>query len=211
MFRWSRLPSLVFILLCGTSLCAAQAGQRRQTTTRLNTLLRLELLAMEEADQKARQKATALPDIESNRAFEDVNQLDRKHTARLREIIRQFGWPSATLVGADGAAAAFLIVQHSPSLKLQKRCLPFIRAAARNGDLSMRDVALLTDRVLIREGKPQVYGTQFRGEGGRMIPYPIASPRGVDARRATVGLPPLAEYVRMLEEVYRVLAKDKAP
>ena len=214
MIRRTSLVSLVFVLLFGANLCAAQTKYRRQPSVRLNTLLRLELLAMEEADQRERNKSTVMlrETTEGGFAIVDaLNRLDLKHTKRLREIIREFGWPSATLVGRDGAAAAFLIVQHSPLLKFQKQCLPLIRAAAKNGDLPMRDVAMLTDRILTNEGKPQIYGTQFKNEGGMLFPFPIVDRAKIDARRASVGLPPLAEYIKMLAEEYRMPVKDKAP
>ncbi|HEX8491568.1 MAG TPA: DUF6624 domain-containing protein [Pyrinomonadaceae bacterium] len=214
MLRRACVFSLFFVLVFGANLCAAQIKHRRQKPIRLNTLLGLELLAMEEADQRERQKSIVLMSEPKEGGFaivEAINQLDLKHTKRLQEIIREFGWPSAALVGQRGVAAAFLIVQHSPSLKFQKQCLPFIRAAARDGDLQMRDVAMLTNRILTNEGKPQIYGTQFKNEGGTLVPFPIANRAKVDKRRATVGLPPLAEYIKMLEAEYRMPAKDKAP
>jgi hypothetical protein len=58
--------------------------------------------------------------------------------------------------------------------------------------------ALLTDRVLVHRGEPQRYGSQFDIVDGRLVPAPIADLPGLDARRASVGLPPMTEYVRML-------------
>ena len=199
MFRRICLLSPAFVLLFGANLCVAQTKHRRQTTIRLNTLLRLELLAMEEESQQEHIKSVLTLNEVDGSVFgvvDDVNQVDLRHTKRLREIIREFGWPSAALVGQRGVEAAFLIAQRSPSLKFQKQCLPLIRAAARSGDLSMQDFALFTDLVRTNEGKPQIYGTQFKHEGGKPVPYPIANPRGVNARRAAVGLPPLAEYAK---------------
>jgi hypothetical protein len=53
------------------------------------------------------------------------------------------------------------------------------------------------DRVLVREGKPQVYGTQFRPidewVDGEPPVWPIADEADVERRRGEVGLRPLAE------------------
>jgi hypothetical protein len=56
-----------------------------------------------------------------------------------------------------------------------------------------------TDRVLMDEGQPQIYGTQYVGvQGGGIEPWPIADPATVDERRRAVGLPALAENTARL-------------
>ena len=64
-------------------------------------------------------------------------------------------------------------------------------------------LAYLTDRVLVAEGQPQRYGTQFYTDKGELKPRPIEDEANVDARRKEVGLPPLAEYARQLRELER--------
>lgn len=57
-----------------------------------------------------------------------------------------------------------------------------------------RHAAYLTDRVAMNEGRPQIYGTQISDvKDGEGVPWPIADPQQLDARRASVGLPPFAE------------------
>jgi hypothetical protein len=63
---------------------------------------------------------------------------------------------------------------------------------------------LLVDRVLIRQGLPQRYGTQFMFVEGGIEFHPIEDPESVDERRADVGLPSIEEYRRMSEQFYRV-------
>jgi Family of unknown function (DUF6624) len=67
-------------------------------------------------------------------------------------------------------------------------------AAERRGEADPADVAMLEDRILVLEGKPQQYGTQFDwDDDGVLNPRPIANPEDVDERRRAVGLGPLAE------------------
>lgn len=55
------------------------------------------------------------------------------------------------------------------------------------------------DRVLVGEGKPQRFGTQFApARDGVLAPQPVEAPEGLDARRAAVGLKPMAEYAQDL-------------
>jgi hypothetical protein len=69
-------------------------------------------------------------------------------------------------------------------------------------EVSQRNLAYLTDRVLLAEGKKQIYGTQYHTVDGKMEPKPLEDPENVDRRRAEAGLEPLAEYARQLAEVY---------
>ena len=69
-----------------------------------------------------------------------------------------------------------------------------LRAAERCGEVKPLHVALLEDRILMLEGKPQQYGTQLEwDDNGVLSPLPIADPADVDVRRGAVGLDPLAE------------------
>ena len=58
------------------------------------------------------------------------------------------------------------------------------------------------------EGNPQVYGTQFREANGEMAPFPIEDEQHVDERRAKVGLQPLAEYKKLIDQFYKPKSND---
>ncbi len=133
-----------------------------------------------------------------------VHQIDAADQARLKQIIRQHGWPGFDLVGTEGETDAWVIVQHSDKDKaFQKRCLPLLQAAVAQGQAHPSDYALLTDRILRGEGKPQVYGTQFfTNPRGQWIPQPMEDPAHVDQRRALVGLSSLAEYTKLIQQMY---------
>ena len=70
---------------------------------------------------------------------------------------------------------------------------------APKGDVRPQHIAYLTDRVLVHEGKAQVYGTQAEGQGSDVKLMPITDEANVDKRRALVGLGPLAEYLKLLK------------
>ncbi len=131
----------------------------------------------------------------------------------MRAIVRQYGWPGPELVGKDGTEAAFLLVQHS-NLAFQKEMLPLVQNAYRSGKLSGQSYALLLDRVLVGEGKPQVYGTQAKRfeewKGKEPVLEPIEDEANVDKRRAEVGLSPLAEYIELLKRLYFLQNKGKS-
>jgi hypothetical protein len=119
--------------------------------------------------------------------------LDEAHQRRLGDIIDEIGWPAIPLVGAEASQAAWLIAQHAPDLEFMERCLELMQALPAKSTQPAHS-AYLQDRVLMRRGKPQLYGTQFLGVGGKIHAHPISDPERVDERRASVGLGPFAEY-----------------
>ncbi|MEO1512186.1 MAG: DUF6624 domain-containing protein, partial [Planctomycetota bacterium] len=76
--------------------------------------------------------------------------------------------------------------------------------AVASGNASGRNLAYLTDRVLINTGRPQRYGTQVQYEHaiGRAYPKELEDAAAVDHRRAAVGLEPLWEYMNDMSGLY---------
>ncbi len=128
----------------------------------------------------------------------EAQRVDVANTARLREIISQHGWPGRSLVGNEGAHHAWLIAQHADrQLDFQREALELLAEAVSRGDAAQRDVAYLTDRVRMNEGREQVFGTQIAEvKDGNGVPWPVEDPANLDARRAAVGLSPFEEYSR---------------
>jgi hypothetical protein len=164
--------------------------------------LRDELLAMVAADQSARETLIR-GGFADEKARAAVGALDARHTARLKQIVDAHGWPASSRVGEDGAHAAWLLVQHADAdPAFQRRCLDLMTRLSPR-EVSAKDVAYLADRVLLAEGKPQRFGTQFeKNAAGKWVPKELEDPEHVDARRREVGLEPLADYARRMAEVY---------
>jgi hypothetical protein len=179
--------------------------------------VRRELVRMGEDDQKRRQEMMDLMDRLAGsdsekmakkwkQAVERQNDLDGKNRQRLDEIVKQHGWPKKSVFGEEASGVAFLIVQHA-ELDYQKKYLPLIKDAVAQKEARRSDLAMLEDRILTREGKKQVYGTQLRlnQTTQRMELYPLDDEVNVDSRRAAAGLEPLAEYLK------RAFGIDYAP
>ncbi len=172
--------------------------------------LRDELLRMGEEDQKHRAElqdrliqasvaGASAPSEEVLALQKKQDELDAKNVARLEEIVMQHGWPGRSLVGEQASGAAFLILQHA-DLARQKKYFPLLERAAAEGEARLPDAAMLEDRIRMREGKKQIYGTQVHSgpeTGGKLELYPIEDEGHVEERRAAVGLPPLAEYLEL--------------
>ena len=171
--------------------------------------LRDELLRMMEEDQAARRAAGAAG-FKDAAANERMKAIDMKNTARMKEILAQEGWPTKTLVGERASNAAWLLVQHADlDPAFQRQCLPLLEKTVAAGEGSAKDLAYLTDRVLVAEGKPQRYGTQFHNVEGKLVPRPLEDEANVDARRAAVGLGTMAEYTEQMQRMVRKVSGGK--
>ena len=84
----------------------------------------------------------------------------KKNLIRLKEIISEHGWPGQSMVGREAAIAAFLILQHA-SYETQVEYLPLVQAAVEVGELEGQWLAMLRDRILVSEGKPQISVLNF--------------------------------------------------
>lgn len=183
--------------------------------------LRQELLRRMQADQEARKPVIALIQNEGGDPDEvkqsdgptvkHMREIDHQNTTRMKEIVKQYGWPGKSLVGKDGAHAAWILVQHAAHDRpFQKQCLELLKAAVKNGEATGEELAYLTDRVLVSEKKKQVYGTQLLLVEGKFQPHPIENAADVDKRRKEVGLSSLANYLKFSQWVLDQAAKSKS-
>ena len=111
----------------------------------------------------------------------------------MREIVRTVGWPTLSKVGAMAEHKAWLLVQHA-DLEFQRECFALMEREPAD-EVCPRHLAYLEDRIRVREGRLQRYGTQLETRGDGWKPLPVDDPEGLDARRKAVGLEPITEYL----------------
>lgn len=150
-----------------------------------------------------------------------INKIDSINLIKVKQILGEYGWLGADVIGANGNLTLFLVIQHA-DLATQEKYLPTMREAVKNGKASTYNLALLEDRVALRQGKKQIYGSQVGRdkETGNYYILPLEDPDNVDRRRAKVGLRPLSQYLNQWQmkwdvEQYKrdlpsIEAKEKA-
>ncbi|QNE18356.1 hypothetical protein F1D05_11205 [Kribbella qitaiheensis] len=142
-----------------------------------------------------------------------------ENTKWLGQIITQYGWPGRSLVGEDGADAAWLILQHVGSgvptigtpegLAFQRTCLPILEDAVLKGEAHPRHLAHLADNLHARADEPPEFAVLISAysvvDGQAVFTHPTDL-AAIDRRRAEIGLSPFAEDVRR-----RSLAEPQSP
>ncbi len=182
----------------------------------INTHLKEKITQMAKEDQKIREEQRQQfsiltgKDIDEKKYTEETSrmrgvmeELDKRHTEEMRKIIEEYGWPGKKMVGAEANNYAWLLVQHAVHDEdFQKRCLGLLKQSIQEGDSEAKHAAYLEDRILVRSGLKQKYGTQFRGsKTGKQTPYPIEDLDNLEERRKSVGLGLFLEYKKRMENL----------
>lgn len=191
-----------------------EACYETQRRLLMDETLRAELLEMERIDRKVRADLVERGELHAGGYHPEMQTIHRRHNARISAILETHGWPGRSLVDEDGCRAAGFIVQHAIlNPDLQRRGVELLTEAVAKNEAEPFMLALLMDRVLMQEGKPQIYGTQYIGdEKGGVKPWPIANPETIDELRRAVGLPTLAENtVRLNAQQRQETSKMQKP
>ena len=125
-----------------------------------------------------------------------INEKDSINLIKIKKILDERGWLGSNIVGRKGNSTLFLVIQHA-DMETQVKYLPMMREAVQLGNARASSLALLEDRVALKQGNRQIYGSQIGRdqETGDFYVSPLIDPENVDKRRAEVGLGPLADYV----------------
>jgi hypothetical protein len=141
-----------------------------------------------------------------NKATEDVSlwddSVDLGNTAFLKNLVNTSGWPKISDVGTEVSEAAWLLAQHADrDPGFQQQCLDLMKSLP-DGEVSKRNTAYLEDRILVAQGKPQLYGTQFKGAGKDLTVSEVEDRPNLDMRRKKMGLSTFAEYEKIMIDNY---------
>ncbi|MYM37698.1 hypothetical protein GTP38_25605 [Duganella sp. FT94W] len=118
----------------------------------------------------------------------EISDTDEANQRELEHLLSQCGWPGM-LDKKRAAFSAFLIIQHAP-LDYQLKHFEMVKAANGRGEISNDKFVWLVDRILVKQGKPQLYGTEFEYGSNKLAP--IMDPKNLNARRKKMGLSPIS-------------------
>jgi hypothetical protein len=167
----------------------------------INIILSKKINKMASLDQKARKQA-----MRSN-IWDHVKILDKKNTLELKKIIKIYGWPTIPMVGKKASFNAWLLAQHADKdLKFQKKVLELLKNIYKknNKDINPSNIAFLTDRILVAEGKKQIFGTQFHLNKKKLfVSRPIKNIKDIEKRRKEYKMRPFLEDLLSAKERFK--------
>ena len=191
-----RCVAIIIVMFCAMASAAAQ---------NLDSLLR----NVRESDQSARLAMIELTrsdqlDIDAVLAaqtkIEEVDSTNQVIVARLLDS----GWPQGLSEEANNAI--WLVIDHAP-IDYQLRYMPLIEEQVATGAISKSQYATLFDRIRMRQGEPQRYGTQTvqhrsAEQNASIYVWPVENPRKLNRLRRAMGLMPIKRYCRKVSKVY---------
>lgn len=194
----SLLESCLFVAAVAAAGLTAVAQTPQRDT---DSLLR----AVRERDQKLR---LDLMDYYARGSVDSVlwcsgqiEEADAENQRTVFGILDAEGWPEG--LSDEANSAIFLVVDHA-DVEAQRRYYRDVVKAARRGYIDRSSQVMLRDRILMHEGKRQVYGTQTvsfaRGDSTVCYVWPVVRPRSLDRRRSRVNMPAMDKYVEMVGE-----------
>lgn len=123
----------------------------------------------------------------------EVNRLDSVNQELVFQVLDK-GWPHSKQISEKANDALFLVLQHAP-LEKQIRYAPILKSAFLLGEVSPSKYAIFQDRLNVRQGKLQTYGSQTGADQyGNVFFYPISNFALVDSARQKVGLSSFDQY-----------------
>lgn len=139
-----------------------------------------------------------------------IDEKDSVNLIKVQNILDERGWLGPKVIGSQGNMTLFLVIQHA-DIETQLKYLPMMREAVKLGNAKADDLALLEDRVALRQGNRQIYGSQIGrdNETGEFYVFPLIEPEKVNERRASVGLGTIEEYLKIWNVTWDV-KKHKA-
>lgn len=151
--------------------------------------LRAAMLAISEADQRGLKSAiTPVLRTRSNRRSCGLSRTrpgahcgaaPARHRARLA---------GHTIAGVDGADAVWLLAQHA-ELADQLMFWPLLCNAVAAGDATTMQLTFLEDRIALRQGRSQYFGTQMIRHGTEQFQrHDTADMDTLEQRRAAIGI-----------------------
>lgn len=143
-----------------------------------------ELSDMMQLEQNALKKNTVL----------SKDEIFKANAEKLKKIIQLHGWPTIDMVGAKASQAAWLIAQHADhDKKFQRTVLLLLEPLALQQKIEPANYAYLYDRT----HQPQQYGTQGECQNGVFVPFAMAEPEQVEAKRKALNMSSLQDYIVM--------------
>lgn len=177
---------------------------KSQQNAALNKKLQLELFQIKQDTAQIYEELSRLTS-QSKTLEERLTRKQEANTTYLCQILKEHGWTTKALVGAEAAEIAATIFTDSPSLEFQQLLLPVVQAAFEAGEIPKSSYAKIVDQLRVRTGKKQVFGTLVGISKDLLLLYPIENESKLAELRREYELPPLAAQIRRLEQKYQAV------
>ncbi|MCR5519189.1 MAG: hypothetical protein K6F21_02550 [Bacteroidales bacterium] len=171
-----------------------------------NTLLE----AVYDKDQEVRQWTAGMAEASAEETIKheaEMRKTDSLNQILISYILDEKGWPEGLSDKAN--QGIWLVIDHADDA-FRKKYLPLVKAKAEEGILAKSDYATLYDRVLMNDGKAQIYGTQIHMAAEfvedqfcmQLYLWPVEDISKLDSLRKEAGLSPIEDYLAKTDSLF---------
>ncbi len=167
--------------------------------------LTAKLKAIRDTDQNSRQaliQQMKIPDpVKMRQLSQQMLASDKANQAFVGSLLDKCGWPQG-LASLENNTL-FLVIDHADTA-FMSRYFPLLQQQADKGVVQKSDLATLQDRMLMRKGLKQLYGTQtFKNAQTQvMTVWPVEDATHLTERRQAMGLLPMDTYIQLVKNTY---------
>lgn len=145
-------------------------------------------------------EATRKAFIDGTRSVFD--RVDGENTRRLIAVLDTISWSHLLSLSPRAADQALSVISHTNDNAFKKRMLAIFEPLVMSGQMEGQAHANLFDDLALEEGRLQRYGADFDCIDGKHQPRPTEDVAGLDARKAKLGMMPMAEYSAQITKMY---------
>ena len=116
-------------------------------------------------------------------------EIDSSNMQFVEKVLTSRGYPGKSMVGSEAGETAWYVIQHSNKIE---KYIDTIELAAKRKELPLKLYAMMLDRHLMNQKKPQIYGTQgfayYIGTPKQVaFIWPLKNPDSVNILRSQAG------------------------
>jgi hypothetical protein len=182
------------LVLCGFNLTAQDLNQ---VQAKLETIADSSLLLRKDVMPILRKYGT------NSHQLNSINKVIIKHDSvslvEVQQVLDKYGWLGISQIGEKANQAIYLTIQHAQDKNIREKYFPLLKESAKKRESKLADMATMKDRILVENGKKQIYGTQYKIIEGERVLLPIKDSKNINKRREKVGLekinPPLTKAI----------------
>lgn len=128
-----------------------------------------------------------------------LGEVDRANIIQFASIVDKCGFEAIVNQGNETVENAWFIVQHTNKYE-RRKYFDYFMECTNKGMIEYNTMALMIDRKLIDERKPQIFGSQFGYDqaSGKSVMHPVQDMDRMIHLRDSIGLMPIEEYAERL-------------
>ncbi|WMN11563.1 hypothetical protein QYS49_38865 [Marivirga salinae] len=137
------------------------------------------------------------PESENEELIKEMKILDSTLLHKVTLFLNEYGWKSKKEIGELANMGLLLAIQHSSTEEMES-FKEIVERAYQEDKVEKSSYALYVDRLKVRNGLPQIYGTQFYyDEKSASLRFnEIEDFENVNKRRKKVGLAKIEKYAK---------------